>query len=386
MNVLRPLLILLCLTGVASCSLPGLKYQSGGSAVWEGKDGVPGDVVQISEITPALTAQLAAQTFAASSAQKSANNSGGTNLPPWIYKIGVGDILTVIVWDHPELTNPAGTTVNVDSSGRVVRPDGTIFYPYAGNIVVAGKTPADVREMLTQTLAKAIQSPQVDVKVLQYRSQFVNVVGDVEQPCRLPISDMPMTVIDAINACKTIRSSGSHRDVELERDGVRRSVDLYAIYKGRDPLLYQPLLGGDTLYVQDDRRNRVFVVGEVTKQAAVGIPVSGLTLADALSDALVGGLNQETADTKNIYVFRGGVSEAVVKNGVLEPASFRPQIFHLNVKSADALVLADQFQLEPRDVVFASSSAMVSYSRAASLVLPTISALLQTGVLVRATR
>ena len=275
-----------------------------------------------------------------------------------------------------------------------------MYYPYAGDLVVAGKTAAEIRVMVTQGIARAIQSPQVDVKVLQYRSQFVNVVGDIDQPCKLAITDTPMTVIDAMNQCRILRAAATsgngnggsdnspyaQRDIELARGDERRRVDLYSIYKGQSSLLSEPLQGGDTLYIRDNRWNRVFVVGEVNRQAAIYIPVSGLSLADALSDNNVQGLNQQTADARNIYVFRGGLSQDDVQNGLASESAFKPEIYHLNVKSADALLLADQFKLQPRDIVFASAAPLVSYSRTASLIIPTISTLLQTGILIHSTR
>jgi polysaccharide export outer membrane protein len=398
MNIVRAALTGAVVVVLSACSLPGLKYEDGGSEVWKGQDASAGPAPEIKEITPGLAAQMAQQAYEQHQ-QLAAQTTEAPAVAPWVYRVGVGDVLSVIVWDHPELTNPAGTTMNVDSSGRVVRPDGTIFYPYAGDVKVAGKTAAEIRELLTRGIAHSIQSPQVDVKVLLFRSQFVNVVGDIDQPCRLPITETPITLIDAISQCRILRAAAmtstsgtndnslyANRDIEIRRDGKRRVVDLYAIYKGRDPLFYEPLLGGDTVYIRDERQNRVFIVGEVTRQGALYIPVSGLSLADALNDNNIGGINQQTADTRNIYVFRGGLVNANQKQDAQANPKYQPEIFHLNLKSADALLLADQFQLQPRDVIFASASPLVSYSRTASLIIPTISTLIQTGILINATR
>lgn len=56
------------------------------------------------------------------------------------YKVGPSDILSVIVYDHPELTIPAGAQRSAAESGNLVSPDGTILHPYTGRIRVDGQT------------------------------------------------------------------------------------------------------------------------------------------------------------------------------------------------------------------------------------------------------
>ena len=95
-------------------------------------------------------------------------------------------MLQIIVWDHPELTIPAGQFRDAETSGQQVGEDGYLFYPYVGMVKAAGMNVAALRDTLTERLSKYIQNPQLDVRVVGFRSKRVYVVGEVNSPasCR----------------------------------------------------------------------------------------------------------------------------------------------------------------------------------------------------------
>jgi len=290
---------------------------------------------------------------------------------PYVYRVGAQDVLQVTVWDHPELTTPAGQFRTAADTGNLVRQDGTIFYPYIGIVSVAGKTLEEVRQLLAQKLSKYIRNPQVDVRVAAFRSQKVYISGEVVKPGMQPITDAPLYVLEAIQAAGGVQSTGQAateadlEHVKLNRDGTVHTINVLAMLHDGDLSENIRLRGGDVLHVPDNFNNKVFVMGEVNKPASLLIHNGHMTLAEALSD--VGGVDMATSNPGQVYVIRGGalVAEADMpeKDAARLAASFKPTIFQLDAESPDALILADQFDLHAHDVVFVSTAKIVRWGR-----------------------
>ncbi|HLI18977.1 MAG TPA: SLBB domain-containing protein, partial [Rhodanobacteraceae bacterium] len=125
------------------------------------------------------------------------------------------------------------------------------------------------------------------------------------------------------------------------------------------------LEAGDRVLVPYNDREKVFVMGEVTRPQALRFNTGDITLTQALGDA--GGLNEVTSQGV-VYVIRGGLP----KNG--QPAQ-RPTVYQLDLKSPAAFALADGFDVRPGDVVFASAAGVTRWNRFLSQLLPLTSAL-----------
>jgi polysaccharide export outer membrane protein len=257
------------------------------------------------------------------------------------------------VWNHPELTNP-GATAN-ELSGRLVGADGYIFFPYAGRIRAAGRTVAEIRNDLTRKLSAYLVEPQVDVSVGNYRSKRVFVVGQVTTPGPVPLTDIPLTVTDLVAQSGGFTPEADLRNAALNRDGQRRPLDLYALYYQGDMRENLPLQPNDILSIPENRYNKVFVLGEVLTPQSIVMPRGRMSLAEAISDS--GGFNPLTANAGQVYVLRKGQGD-------------RHQIWHLNSKSPDALILADSFDLQPRDIVYIDPANIARWNRIISNLLP----------------
>ena len=272
----------------------------------------------------------------------------------YTYLVGAGDVLNITVWDHPELTIPQSGQRSAAEAGNVVHKGGAIFYPYVGTIPVAGRHVTEIREHITRGLGRYINEPQVDVSVAAFRSQRVFVSGAVMKPSTIPVTNVPMTLLDALNACGGLAPDADWRSVTLTstRGGelIKETLDLSALYQ-RGVLSQNRLLGSnDVLHVPRNDALKVFVMGDVIKADTQRIDRSGLTLAEALNNA--GGINEATADASGIFVLRAS-----------DKASKLVDIYQLDASMGPMLVLSTQFRLEPMDIVYVTSAPIARWNK-----------------------
>lgn len=380
--------LLLATVFAAGCALPGWQLDIEDDSPWYGSADPRHPSAQtaaptqydpiVHEITPSLIQRMQQKGLSGSGPftvqSKIPDGSDG----PDAYRVGSGDLLSIIVYGHENLTNPAGTQ-SVVSSGRLVDEDGEIFVPFIGELHVAGHTLDEIRKMITEGLSRVIRKPQVDVTVLRYRSKKVYVTGDISQPCSVPIRAVPLTVVAALEACLS-RSTGGGSEtsinaVKLVRNGEVYSLSLSRLYRhGNEPIILQ---AGDRLVV-DDSMKRVFMIGQFSDQGAIPYSAGGMTLADAMMS--VGGLNLSTADSSEIYVIRGVVEKHAGNQSSLA-FNVQPHVYHLDASSVGALILANQFKLQPRDIVYAAPAPLVNFNRALSQIMPSLNLLFRSAVI-----
>ena len=283
---------------------------------------------------------------------------GALNENNYQYRVGPQDVLNITVWDHPELTIPQGQFRNPDVAGNLVFQNGTIYYPYVGYLHVAGKKLPEIQELLTRRLSRTIQRPQVSVTVAAYRNQKAYVVGEVNTPGPKAITDVPLTILEAIGQAGDATSEADLTKVTLTREGTVYDIDLLAIYQDGDPNQNVLLKNGDVLHIPNQSLRKVFVMGETTKQVSLLLDQNRrtTTLTEALSDA--GGVDQITSNPGRIFVLRG-TDKAGEK-----------LIYHLNANSPDALILADHFQVLPRDLVYVGTAGITRWNRVISQLIP----------------
>jgi polysaccharide export outer membrane protein len=317
----------------------------------------------LTAITPALVAELRQD----ARARPRANPELDAAMARYQYRIGPQDVLTFIVWDHPELTIPAGEYRSPEAAGHKVDNDGKLFFPYVGEVEVAGRTLGDVRLDLTKRLEKYISRPQLDVRVAAFRSQKVLVTGEVHAPGLFPVTDVPLTVAEAINLAGGGLDSADLTGVVVVRAGHATLHDVQALLDRGDRAQDLLLQDGDTVLVPDSRMSKVHLLGEVRKPGSIPMPRGRMNLADAIGAGE--SFDPQTSDPGKVFVIRGAPGE--------------PQVYWLDARSPEAMVLAAHFPLQAQDVVYVAHTSLATWNRMLGQLLPTINALYQLSILER---
>ncbi len=199
------------------------------------------------------------------------------------YEVGPGDVLDIAVFGNDDL-----------SRVPTVQTNGSITFPLLGEVQVAGLTVAEVQRKITNLLAKDyLVNPQVEVKVKEFQSQFVSVVGEVNSPGRKPIRGH-MRLVDALLESGGFKASASAEVLITRTDGTfddgkpSITVRISSAATLQDQINLQlPLKNGDIISALP--KSFVTVDGEVNRPGRYAIE-SDLTVTGAIS--LAGGFTR----------------------------------------------------------------------------------------------
>ena len=283
--------------------------------------------------------------------------AGGADAP--VDVLGVGDTLAVTIYE------PSGALFGTRNMSRdiqtgnqalpplVVDRSGAVNVPFAGRVHVEGQTGPEAADTIKRALRGKVGNPQVVAYIAQNPSNAITVLGDVRSPGRAALSVNTDRILDVIAAV-----GGPTRPAEDLIVNVRRGNQTFSA-----PLtLVSTEFGENVRLRRGDQVNLTYKPRRFTAFGAVGavseqdLGQGSLSLTAAL--ARLRGLDTQSANPRSVMVFRFERPEVAKALGLTQAATPRgvPVVYRLNMAEGQGFFIANNFMIQPDDVVYAPRS------------------------------
>ena len=262
------------------------------------------------------------------------------------YILGPADSISINLTDTDDIDN----TYLIDQ-------DGMIDLPFVGKIKVDGLSLNEAQNILIEVIKDFYKNPDLQIKIEEFNSSKVYIVGAVRNQKTINLNQKPIKLIDAaieanFNPSASDKLFGTKGF--LRRDNEVYKINLKNAFSGLDEKENFYLKKNDVIFI-DRNSDAIHVFGEVSKPG-VYFPNLGYSLTELISTS---GLNQLTANAKNVYVIREKF------NSFLEV-----DVFQLDIRNPVNLIAGRKFILQAKDIIFIPPTQIVKWNRTISLLLP----------------
>jgi polysaccharide export outer membrane protein len=345
---------------LAACQSLGASGPSTGAVRHAEGEGYSGSEITLVDLNGAALERLSAFGHSRSFAEVFGQGAPATSV------IGNGDVIDVAIWEAPPAilfgatgmdprlaANPVAQSASIPQ--QMVGDDGVISIPFVGSLQVGGRTTAEVEREIVRRLVGKAHQPQAIVRVVQNETRTVTVLGDVAASRRIALSARGERLLDALASAGGPRQPVGKTTVQIARAGTAAAMPLETVI--REPAQNIRLKADDVVTVLFQPYSFI-ALGAVTNNAEIPFEGSGLTLAQALGR--IGGLRDERADIRGVFIFRmedpGAVDPAIAANATKTVDGRVPVIYRLNLGDASGLFAAQDFAIRDDDVLYVSNA------------------------------
>jgi polysaccharide export outer membrane protein len=234
--------------------------------------------------------------------------------------IGPGDLVQVDVMDTPEMEQQVR-----------VNDDGSVPLAYVGSVHVAGQTPATAANIIQGALIekKVMYRPQVTVRVLEFATQDVSVLGQVRTPGTYSITT-PQTILKVLSLAGGLTETAD-RNVTVKRTKSAQPLSYYVSNDNEqalsDVVMVYP---GDTVLVA--RAPMVYVMGDVNRPGGYVITTNDARLSLLQVIAMAGSANKTSVQShvRLIRTTDHGQVELLVRLDQMEKGKQPPLMLQAN--------------------------------------------------------
>lgn len=276
-----------------------------------------------------------------------------------------GDVIDITVLDTGEdgLFSPTQSkTLNL---GRfTVDQGGSVNIPFVGKQRVVDSTPEGLQSQVVAGLKGSAVNPQAVVTVVDKPTSAVMLGGAVKNPGKITLTARQERVLDALNQAGGPTVAPGAATVTVVRGSHRASAPLDRVMReDRQNIRLSP---DDQIMIDGDAASYT-ALGAFKSAGEFQFEAGKLTLAQAVGRA--GGLLDDRADARNVYVFRNEIIQvpAATASGAKVPVAtattMRPVIYHVNMRDASSIALMQLFQMQKGDVLYASNAPLVDSAK-----------------------
>jgi polysaccharide export outer membrane protein len=289
--------------------------------------------------------------------------------------IGIGDSVQITLWEAgpgglfsaPVVDRTSAGSRSATIPDQVVARDQAITVPFAGRIVVAGRTPPEIEAMIVRRLTGKAIDPQALVTVTHNASNTVTVMGEVASGRRVPLGVSGDRLLDVLADAGGARGPAYDLAVVLARQGHVVRVPLQAVLDDpHEDVFLQP---SDVVTLVAEPRTFT-AAGATARNAVVPFETAKLSLEEAIGKA--GGVLDERGDPDGIFVLRyepPAVARALPDpRPSPEPADATPVVYHLKLRDPNAMFLARRFAMRDKDILYVSNAPLSDVQKVLTLI------------------
>ncbi len=295
-----------------------------------------------------------------------------------------GDELEIVIMEAPPASLfgnvPMGASSGSSSGGgtgsmgaqSVTFPDqyisssGIIYLPFAGAIHAAGHTLEQIQDEITDRMKAKANQPQVLVRLVENNTNFVTVMGAVQNGVHFPLTPARERLLDALTKAGVGTSEVRNYTIRVTRGARSVTVPLDTII--RDPGQNIVLQGGDVVTVLHQPYN-FMIMGAAARSQEVSFEGPYITLAQALARS--GGLNDSQANIRGVFVFRFESPDALdwpVKPVKLTAGGKVRVLYCLDLLKPESFFAANTFPVRDGDLIYSAHAAGVGLEKVLGLV------------------
>lgn len=303
-----------------------------------------------------------------------------------------GDVLEISIWEAspallfsagPSITAISGISSNTTSRNstipeQMVNAQGMINMPFAGPLMVSGKTTTEIEKIITDAIKGKANYPQVMVRMTRNTTSNVTIVGEVGNSVLMPLTPKGERLLDAIATAGGVKQPINKITIQLSRNSQVQTIALEKVIQ--DPKQNIVLVPGDVLtaYYQPFSFT---VLGATGKNDEINFEAQGISLTQALGR--IGGLQDNRADAKGLFIFRFEDPATLPANQqpkALTADGKVPVVYKVDMNDPATFFLAQNFNIKHKDVIYVSNAPAAELQKFLNIVVSVVYPLVNVGI------